>query len=140
MRLLAICLILCALPVCADSITYGGFSTHIGSEHNYEWFHRMVLLEKDSYVVGYFRNSYDEDTFTVGKMFTKKDKQVNLNLYLGATYGYRESSGCYKHQLDKPNNDKIVCPAVAIGIDFPEVKTHPSILLLGNALVFGFKY
>ncbi len=118
-----------------DSVRLGGLSHHLDSDKDYNWFHRVAIVETSSnWVGGYFRNSYHDDTFLLGKKFVKQDKGVELSLLVGASYGYREDGGCYKYQGMNNYSKRIVCPVVApeIRLDLP---ASPAIAIYGNAVV-----
>jgi phosphate-selective porin len=127
------------LNVHADtSIKVGGWSQHL-SDGDYNSFHRLGMISHNNYFAAYFRNSFDDDSFALGRTWSTQDSVFTFNLHGGLTYGYRESSGCYKKQEDRQNDPKIVCPMVA-----PEVVAHrlplkPSLALFGlDAVVLSF--
>lgn len=119
------------------SIKFGGWSKHL-SDGDYNSFHRVGFVAHNDYFGAYFRNSYDEDTFAMGKTWQlKQDSVFRFNLHAGLMYGYRESSKCYKRQTPKPNNPKIVCPMVAPEAIAHQLPLQPSLMLFGNAVVLA---
>jgi hypothetical protein len=122
------------LNVHADtSIKVGGFSQHM-SEGDYNSFHRLVMPSYNNYFAAYFRNSFDDDSFALGRTWSTQDSVFTFNLHGGLTYGYR---GCLK--TGHSNGDRGVCPMLA-----PEVVAHrlplkPSLALFGlDAVVLSF--
>lgn len=134
-KLILAVLLLFSFTAQADtSVLVGGFSTHL-SDRDYNSFHRLLVVEKDTYFGGYFRNSYYQDTFIVGKNFRVNNE---VGILSGLTYGYREDSNCYKYQGMDNYSDRIVCPYV--GLEFGlELPYRPTFLIFGNAIVLGFK-
>lgn len=130
MRWLTLLLFLPSLAL-ADSIRFGGVSTHL-SEKDYNSFHRFIGYERGDWYAAYFRNSYYEDTFAVGKTLWKKETNgADLMLKAGIDYGYREDSKCYKYQGMGNTSDRTVCPRIygEIRLDLPY---SPSIITGGN--------
>jgi hypothetical protein len=138
-RLLAV--FLCLNFAHADtSIKFGGWSKHL-SDGDYNSFHRIGFVQHNDYFGAYFRNSFDDDSFAIGKTWSKQDSVFRFSLHGGLTYGYRQSSSCYKKQDDRERDPKIICPMLA-----PEVMAHrltlkPSLALFGlDAVVLTFNY
>ena len=131
---------LCLNVSAETNIKLGGFSQHM-SEGDYNSFHRLVMVSHDDYFAAYFRNSFYDDSFAIGRTWSTQDSVFRFNLHVGLSYGYRESSGCYKKQESKQNDPKIVCPAIA-----PEIVAHtlplkPSLTLFGlDAVVLSFNF
>jgi hypothetical protein len=134
-------------------ITWGGVSYHFpqfkyptddgkGETSDVNSFHKAFILSKNKWSVGYFENSFYDDTFAVGRYWALEEVMLSARLHVLATYGYRESTKCYKPPT-KPRFDdkKRVCPTL-----FPEIvfKTEPvraSVALYGfNTLVLSFNH
>lgn len=105
-------MLLCSTAVADTSLRLGGLSTHL-SDKDYNSFHRVLILEHDSYFGGYFRNSYYDDSFIAGKRFGD-----DVGLLTGLTYGYRKDSSCYKYQGVDNYSDRIVCPFIGVDLRF----------------------
>ena len=119
------------------SFKLGGLSTHL-SGGDYNAFHRLIIISHNDYFGGYFRNSFDDDSFVLGHTWGFEDSVFRFNLHGGVVYGYRKSSHCYKAQEEKLDEPKVTCLFVA-----PEVMAHlvplkPSITIFGpGALVLS---
>lgn len=124
---------LCLNVHAETSIKFGGFSQHL-SEGDYNSFHRVAIISHSGYFGGYFRNSFDDDSFTVGRTWSSKGKYATYQLHGGLVYGYRH---CRKPR--GAEGSKIVCPMIA-----PEVMAHrlplkPSLAFFGlDAVVLTF--
>ena len=132
---------LCLNVSAETTLKLGGFSHHL-SDGDYNSFHRVLILNHNGYFGGYFKNSYYDDSFTLGyRWHLKTDSLFNFGLSTALVYGYRESSGCYKKQEDRQSDPKIICPMLA-----PEVVAHrlplkPSLALFGlDAVVLSFNF
>ena len=129
---------LCLNVSAVTSVKIGGLSTHL-SDGDYESFHRVFILSKDDYFSGYFLNSFGDDSFTVGKSFHTYDLGLKFSLHVGAVYGYRESSDCYKS--DPGTGDKIICPMIAPEITAESLPLKPSVAFFGlDALVLTVNF
>ncbi len=83
----------------------GGFSHHL-SEKKYNSFHRVFIVRSKTYFAGYFKNSFYDDSFVIGKRWhLKKDSLFDFGLSAGFVYGYRD---CYKRP-ENPDDKKRVC-------------------------------
>lgn len=116
---------LCLNVHAETSIKVGGWSQHL-SEGDYNSFHRVAIISHNNYFAGYFRNSFDDDSFALGKTWSNKGRYASYNLHGGLVYGYRD---CNKP--NGANGKKIVCPMIT-----PEVVAHTIPLQPGLAL-FG---
>ena len=132
-------LMLAATAATAGSVRLGGLSTHLsGGDYNSN--HRVFIVEHNKFFGGYFRNSYYDDSYMVGRTYLlKTENSTEINLHLGMSYGYRESSKCYKYQHDIPNDRKVFCPVVSPEIKFVKVPLKPAISLMGTAVVLTFE-
>jgi len=131
---------LCLNVSAETNLKLGGFSQHM-SEGEYNSFHRLVMPSYNNYFAAYFRNSFDDDSFAVGRTWSTQDSVFTFNLHGGLTYGYRESSGCYKQQDDRQHDPKIVCPMIAPEVVAYRLPLKPSIALFGlDAVVLSFNF
>lgn len=119
------------------SFKLGGLSTHL-SEGDYNTFHRLAIISHNDYFGGYFRNSFDDDSFVLGHSWGFEDSVFRFNLHAGVVYGYRKSSHCYKAQDEKTYEPKVACLFIAPEIMAHKVPLKPSILIFGpGALVLS---
>lgn len=91
-----------------DTYLYtGAWSTHPMSDEDYKSRHDLLAVDYRSYMAGYFRNSYGDDTFFLAKNFTTRvrDWPIEAGVSLGASYGYGH---CYKD--DEQGTRNKVCP------------------------------
>lgn len=141
MRLALALLLLVSCAVSAEtSIRYGGVSTHFSSNKEFNSFHRAFIVEHNSYVAGYFYNSFFDDTFIVGKQFKiRSGKGGDILITPAVTYGYRESGGCYKYQERDDYSARRYCPAILV-----EARTNlslkPGILTGGSFIAITLGY
>ena len=127
-----------SLKLYADtSFKLGGLSTHL-SDGNYNAFHRLVIISHNDYFGGYFRNSFDDDSFVLGRTWHFEDSVFRFNLHGGVVYGYRKSSHCYKAQEETLNEPKVACLFIAPEVVAHQVPLKPSIAIFGpGALVLS---
>lgn len=106
-------------------VLLGAWSTHFNSDYEYNEQHNLVAVEMNSYVAGYFKNSYNRDTVFIAKEFSKRSIAGTFGLMAGVMRGY---TVCYGE--DYSNTD--VCPMLAPYYKPPGTVT-PRFLLFGNA-------
>jgi len=112
----------------AWELKLGGASIHTTSSNYTNSFHRVFVVSHKDYFAGYFKNSYDTDSFVIGKSFVDRSEDIDLSIHTGLVWGYRESSRCYKVEEPQQHNDKkIICPFVGPEITFNQVFLKPSI-------------
>ena len=130
---------LCLNVSAETSLKLGGFSQHLG-DGDYNSFHRVAIASHNNYFAGYFRNSFYDDSFVVGKTYQiKRDSLFSFTVNVGAVYGYRRSSGCYKKQDERDNDPKILCPMIAPEVTAYKLPLKPSLALFGlDAVVLTF--
>lgn len=112
----------------------GAWSTHIGTDEDYNSTHNLLAVEHEQVFAGYFRNSYDEDAFAAGYRFQKSWGDFEGGLLVGATYGYRD---CLKGYADA---DRRLCPAVAPMVSYTRYRVQPTVILLGNAVAVSVRF
>jgi len=104
------------------SIYFGAASIHPFSKLDLNEDHKMLAVDYKGLFAGYFRNSFDEDSFALGyraKIFEKNHWEFGL--LVGASYGYRDCTsgfkGYYEYReynvnedgtLDDPNDFKVI--------------------------------
>jgi len=130
---------LCLSVHAETSLKLGGLSQHF-SGGDYNSFHRAAIISHNNYFAGYFINSFYDDSFAVGKTYQiKRDSLFEFTVNVGAVYGYRRSSGCYKKQDDRENDPKILCPMIAPEVTTYKLPLKPSLALFGlDAVVLSF--
>tara|TARA_R100000152_G_C6782307_1_gene219774 strand:+ start:17583 stop:17996 length:414 start_codon:yes stop_codon:yes gene_type:complete len=98
----------------ADKLYLGAKSYHFDRSKDYNETHKLVMYEREGYVAAYFNNSYDEDTFLLGKrLYYPLTDNLTTSVMVGATYGYRS--------LRKPGDlsrSRKVLPAVTLSIEY----------------------
>lgn len=107
----------------------GAWSEHFSSDQ-FEETHNLAALEYRSYMAGYFRNSYGEDSVFAAKRWSWDYGNWQVGVAVGAVYGYRS---CIKGWDDQSRR---VCPMVAPSLVYTEYAVQPSLLVMGKALVF----
>ncbi len=132
---------LCLNVGAETSLKLGGFSQHL-SDGDYNNSHRVVIASHNNYFAGYFRNSFYDDSFALGKTYElKRDSIFKFTLNVGAVYGYRRSSGCYKKQDDRDDDPKILCPMIAPEVTAYKLPLKPSLALFGlDAVVLSVSF
>ena len=120
-------------------IIFGGVSTHTMSDAPNE-FHRTAMVKHGDWFGGYFRNSFNDDSFALGYAITDHLEGFDVALNVGAVYGYRKNGNCYKTQKEGDRSPKIICPMIAPEVIFRSLPLSPSISLYGlDALVLNFR-
>lgn len=115
------------------NVFVGAWSEHLFSGDDYNEEHRLLALEHDKVFAGYFRNSYDEDTFTAAYKLSERYGGLEAGVYVGAMYGYR-------HCLEGwANQSRRVCPMAAPFITWDAGPVNPQIFLLGEALAISIR-
>jgi len=106
----------------------GAATQHFGSKH-YNERHKLLMLEHDGVVVGYFNNSYDEDSFLAGYKWRAQAldlpvPDLETSVIAAGTYGYRD---CIKGWAQ---DDRRVCGMVAVQLDYTaHERFHPSVVV-----------
>ncbi|WP_020408909.1 hypothetical protein [Hahella ganghwensis] len=135
-RTFLIAMVLAAFSTSSIAETFtvhgGGWSHHIdSSDYDYNSNHRLIAGEYRDWIGGYFRNSFDEDSFFIGHRFNKQLGDIRLSIMPGATYGYRH---CTKPK-DLDGNDRRVCPVVVPSATYTKYQVKPTVSLMGTAVV-----
>jgi hypothetical protein len=123
----------------AETTAYlGGWSTHPFSNHDYNESHNLVAVEHSGWTVGFFDNSYDEDTLAAG--YHIKPKLTRLGEWqagavAGVSYGYRDCSKGW----DREGQRRRFCPMLAPSLSYngwtEATGVKPTFLVLGPAAV-----
>jgi hypothetical protein len=113
----------------ALSLHTGGYSYHVDTGHKYDYtdWHRLAAVEYGSVMAGYFRNSYNRDSFVVGYGWSKQWGHWRGAVHVGAVYGYRS---CYG---DDGRSGRI-CPVAFPSLYWTRYRVQPGVILFGEAL------
>jgi len=123
-----------AAPAHADtSILAGAWSKHMLSDNDYNETHNLLAIEHKNLFAGYFLNSYSEDTFAAAYKWSSTYGPVEVGMYIGGMYGYRD---CVKGYADRSRR---ICPMVAPFVTVDVGVVSPQIYLLGEALAVGVR-
>lgn len=96
--------------------------------------HYLIGYEHSSYSIGYFKNSFGDDSVLIDKQFhVLQFDDIAVIAHIGATYGYRGCNG-----QDKGN--KQVCPELAAEFAYTKYQIQPIITLIPDAVTFGTKW
>ena len=140
-RIVILCCILFSPLVKAEtSLVFGGVSHHFISKDTTNNFHRAFIINHNNYLVGYVRNSYDQDSFVAAyRIYNENRENYTTDVYFGAVKGYDK---CYGKFSEKENGDSkvLACGLLVINVT---IKTNtyikPMFSLWGDALVFTGK-
>lgn len=123
-----------------NSLVFGGVSHHFISDDTNNSFHRALVLNYEDYLIGYLRNSYNQDSFVAAyRVYKDVKKDHTTEIYLGAVRGYDK---CYG-KFERESSDKkiIACPLITINVTIEtDTKVKPMLSLWGDALVLTGKY
>lgn len=139
--LVAVFLCLSFKSAAETSITFGGIGFHSGDHEYPNNFHRTTIVTHKKYFAGYFKNSFNDDTFVAGYTAVDEMDMMDASLRLGMSYGYRKSGGCYKIQRKPRSSDpKRYCPVIAPEFTFKRLPLMPTIVLFGKSVTLNFKW
>lgn len=114
------------------SLLLGGWSHHFIEKAENEN-HRLVAIDSAPIIIGYFRNSFNNDSvFAAYSHHVKFYSKVSGFAYLGAVRGYEECFG----DSSEHDNKKLACPFAAIGVKYStDYNIDPQVMLLGTVAV-----
>lgn len=119
----------------AETYVYtGAWSKHLFTDQEYNEVHNFAAIEHKGVMGGYFKNSYNEDSYVVGFRLTKAWGDFEGGVMFAATYGYRD---CVQGYADA---SKRLCPAIVPSVAYTKYRVQPLALLLGNALAFSVRF
>lgn len=110
----------------------GAWSKHF-SDDAYNESHSLLAVEYRSYMAGYFRNSYGEDSVFAAKRWSWSHGNWEAGIAVGAVYGYRH---CFKGWADRSRR---VCPLVSPSLTYTKYAIQPSVLVMGNAAALSVR-
>jgi len=128
---------LLALPAHADlsldRVAVGGWSKHVPSSDTVtNETHNILAFEVDSYVAGYFKNSYGRDTYFINKVWREPaTENVSFVWSIGVSHGYTVCFG------PDDNSSKSICPSGWIGIEYNKYRVVPTIKWAPGAFIFS---
>lgn len=109
-------------------------------KYEYNETHNVVAYARNNWMVGYFLNSHKEHSAFIGYSVYGRQltSNINMNIYAGAVYGYRDCYGAGRRVNGKPVDSRKVCPMVSPVITFDHFETvQPYVALFGYALTVG---
>ena len=116
----------------ADSVYLGGWSKHLVSG-DFNETHNLLAYERNSYVAGGFKNSFNDNVYFAGKNFTYDLSVFEFGVIAGAMYGYDEQDApLLNHNKFQP----MLVPHVTIKTDY---FIKPTVLMLGEAVAITFR-
>lgn len=114
-----------------DAVYLGGISTHIASpDSQYNQSHDLIAYERNVYLVGRFKNSYNRTSYVAAKGWHEHRGYLRLSLFVGGVYGYRS---CYGDE----GTEARLCPMLAPSATYTRWRVQPSVFLFGEALVLS---
>ena len=116
------------------SVLAGAWSKHLYADQQYNETHNLVAVQHNKVFAGYFVNSYEEDTLAIAYKWSFDYKLLEVGVYGGAMYGYRDCFG-----LQASQRSRKVCPMVVPFATLDLGPVDPQVYLLGSALAVGFK-
>ena len=130
---IAAALLAASAQATADTYLHtGAWSQHF-SDRTYNESHNLLAVDYKSYVVGYFENSYGEDSFIAAKRWSWQYGNWEAGVSAGAVYGYRH---CLKGWTDR---NRRTCPLIAPSITYTKYTVQPSLLVMGNAVAVSIR-
>jgi hypothetical protein len=133
--ILATLLAFSAPAMAETAIHAGGYSYHVATGHknDYNDWHRLAAFEHGSVMAGYFRNSYDRDTFLAAYGWSHQWGNFRGAVHVGASYGYRS---CYG---DEGNTGR-VCPVAFPSLYYTRYAVQPGVVVFGEAVAVTVRW
>lgn len=135
--------LLIASPVGALELYVGAKSVHFREpadpSFEYNENNKLAGIEYRSILTGYYKNSFGDDSFFVGKRFAYPVNDFEIRLNALVVYGYRGS--CTKSDPYRTES-KIVCPNGSLELAYSKYRIKPSAMIFGffDAAIFTFAY
>lgn len=98
-------------------------------EHSFNESNRLLAIEYKRVFAGYFKNSFNDDSFALGYRFSKQWGNWEGSILAGVTYGYRDCTSSWDQFEDKK-----VCPAVSPMITYTKYDIKPTLIVIGEAI------
>ena len=91
-KLLLASLLAVSCSASAHTIYVGSLTYHFDRDSEYNETNETLIYKHDSgWATGYFKNSYYEDTFFVGKQFTIERDGIEIGIMPTLIHGYEQS-------------------------------------------------
>lgn len=136
--LLMLFIVIASGNVFANSLYTGAWSTHTATNEDaiQNSNHRLLAYEYNNIVIGYFRNTDDNDTAVLVYQFNVMNYgNIEFNLGVGINYGY------YRCPYQKERHyDQQVCPMLLPEITYTKYKLQPTLILKEDAITISFKW
>ena len=114
----------------------GAWSKHIGGRDDLNESQRLLAIEHNNWISGYFKNSFDDDAFFFGKKYTRSlGYDFKASAMIGLNYGYRDS--CTDSDF---RGEKQVCPMIVPAITYTGYRVQPTIMSIGNAATLSVRW
>ena len=112
----------------------GGASHHLDHNEDFDYneSHNLVLIERESYVGGYFKNSYGNDSLLAAKRYDWTYKRINYGFMAGIVYGYED--------YQTPLTWNKLTPALIPYIQYDYEGIKPTVSLMGTAVVLSVEF
>lgn len=134
MAIVAIILLVCVMGSHADTLYFGGWSTHLGEpDAPYNQSHEMLGYERGNVFAARFINSHNRESYAVAYAWKWQKADIQWGIYAGAVYGYRS---CYGDDGEKT----VYCPLLVPMVSYTKYAVQPTVLLMGNAATFAIRY
>ena len=124
----------------ADGLYTGAWSYHL---HQDKWrevgwplnqTHNLIAYQHDKYLVGYYKNSFGDDTYMIDiDVYSKQFHDIKFTLYAGASYGYRF---CAFEEADF--SERKACPHAFPEFKYTKFKTQPAFLIMPCCIAISF--
>ena len=114
-------------------VAIGGWSSHFpGAEDGViNETHNIIGVEYKGYSAGYFKNSYDRDTFFIAKNWRwPLFENWNATASLGLNKGYRSCFG-------DDGDGGIICPHGYVGIEYDKYRLVHTLKVVPGAVVYS---
>lgn len=129
-------LMLVTLQASADYVYLGAWSKHFDYVKATNETHNLVAYERNNWLVGYYNNSYDDDTVMAGYKFKRQlGENWQASVAVGVSYGYR---AC----MEKSDGleDKRVCPAFFPELTYTKYRLQPSFIMMGDGVAVALRF
>lgn len=124
MKILIAFLLMVSANAFADRIYIGGWSHHLNDypgfdEGEYNETHNLIGYERKGYMVGHYKNSFNQSTVVAVKNFESQHNDIAVFISVGATRGYGD---CEKRETV---NDKKICAHYQAGFAYTKYRVQP---------------
>lgn len=125
----------------SDGLYLGGWSQHFNTKGDgsitLNESHNIVAVEYNNWLVGYFKNSYNDDSGVVARKYRiMSGNNLSFDVAIGTVYGYRT---CERRSTYPNGSSKKWCPAVVPEISYTKYRVQPSVMVMSSAVVVAIK-